>query len=92
MKSVTLYVCTYEYVRTCQVKKGPYKGTYLCMNAFWIKYRGYKRTKLVKYFYGFINPVTISHYFPQNFVLDTKDVVFFSFGLYQVSYICFELK
>ena len=55
---VCLYVCTYEYVRTCQVKKGPYKGTYLCMKAFWIKCRGYKRTKLVKYFYGFINPVT----------------------------------
>ena len=59
---VCLYVCTYEYVRTCQIKKEPYKGTYLCMNAFWIKCRGYKRTKLVKYFYGFINPVTLGSF------------------------------
>ena len=34
----------------------------------------------------------VSHYFPQMFMLITKDMIFLSFRLYQVSYICFELK
>ena len=49
------------YIRVCKDvsgKEGALQRSYLCMNAFWIKSRGYKRTKLVKYFYGFINPVT----------------------------------
>ena len=36
--------------------------------------------------------LSINHYFPQFFMLITKDMIFLSFGLYQVSYICFELK
>ena len=38
------------------------------------------------------NLLSISHHFPQNFMLITKDMIFLSFELYQVSYICFEFK
>ena len=41
-------------------KEGALQRYILMYECIWIKCRGYKRTKLVKDVYGFINPVTHS--------------------------------